>query len=746
MTRRVALIAAAALCLCGADLFGPRTAAAQGQRAVQLGPGPEIPRTLRAAAGVDLIGTWVSVVTEDWRWRMMVPPRGDYAAVPLSADGRQVADNWDPRADEAANLQCKVYGAASVMRMPGRVRISWADDNALRIDADAGAQTRMLRFGGAPAAIAPTWQGTSSAIWQLPVSSAPGAGGGNAVNAVAPTGGGVVAANARPTAGMLKAVTTNMKAGYLRRNGVPYSDSAVLTEYFVRVTAPNGDDWLVVTSIVEDPVYLNEPFVTSSHFKKEPDDSKFAPSPCERGPTGQQATAPASPVAAGLQASDAAGDNLPFEVIGIDIDGYWNDLFHEDLWDRRSGLLIGDFTGVPLNDAGKFASASWDPGWFAIPEEQCRPHTGIYGMRGPTALQITQVVDPATYREQRYDVFLGLTGERAIWVDGRPRPPEYSTHTYAGFSVGAWEGNMLKFTTTHSKAGYLQRNGVPHSDRAVGTEWFVRQGDYLMLIALVDDPGYLEEGLMRTTNWVLDKSPNRVRFQGQVDCGPFQVVDERVGQPKHFVPHYLPGNYEQHKEFQTMYGIPQEAAFGGSETLYPEYQSKLAELQAAFLKRTTAARPAAGGKAVARTDFVGEWRLNRGKSNFEVSWRRAGLDGRDGSAPERRSMQIAPAADGAMSFMVDTQIVANDTGVFRVEYLAKPDGQDNVTKGGAIETFAIKRVDATTLERVGKIKGAVVETSTWKLSPDGKALTITTKGKIEGQDYSNTQLFERVDE
>ena len=743
MISRIGLVAATALCLCAADLYGPRIASAQGQRAVQLGPGPEIPRTLRAAAAIDLTGTWVSVVTEDWRWRMMTPPRGDYAAVPLSGEGRQVADNWDPRADETENLLCKVYGAASVMRMPGRVRIAWADDNALRIDTDAGAQTRMLRFGRpstSPGTGPRTWQGTSTAIWQLPLSSAPGGAGDNAV---AQTGGGVARANARPTSGMLKAVTTNMRAGYLRRNGVPYSENAMLTEYFVRATAPSGDEWLVVTSIVEDPVYLNEPFVTSSHFKKERDDSKFASSPCERGAPSQQAAAAA---AGGVQASAAAPGTLPFEVISIDIDGYWNDLFHEDLWDRRSGLLVGDFTGVPLNDAGTFASASWDPGWFAIPEEQCRPHTGIYGMRGPTSLQITQIVDPATYREQRYDIFLGLTGERAIWVDGRPQPPEYAPHTYAGSSAGAWDGNMLKFTTTHVKAGYLQRNGVPHSDQVVATEWFVRQGDYLMLIALVDDPGYLAEGLMRTTNWALDKSPNRVRFPGQVDCGPFQVVDERVGQPKHYVPHYLPGNYEQHKEFQTMYGIPQEAAFGGKETLYPEYMAKLAEMQAALLKRTTAARPAGGGKAVARTDFAGDWRLNRGKSVFDVSWRRAGLDGRDGSAPERRVMHITPAAGGALNYSIDTQIVANDTGFFRVEYVARPDGQDNAAKGGAIETFAVTRVDATTVERAGKIKGAVVETSTWKLSPDGKTITITTKGKIEGQDYSNTQLFERLDE
>ena len=436
--------------------------------------------------------------------------------------------------------------------------------------------------------------------------------------------------------------------------------------------------------------------------------------------------------------------DVPFVTVGTDIDGYWTDLFHEDLWDRRSGLLVGDFTGLPLNDAGKLAAASWDPGWFAIPEEQCRPHTGIYGLRGPTGLQIAKVVDPMTYQVQRFDILLGLS-ERTIWMDGRPHPPEYAPHTFAGFSTGVWEGNALKVTTTHVKAGYLQRNGPPHSDQAITTEWFIRQGDTLMLVALIDDPGYLAEPLMRTTNWALDKVEARGGGRGQVDCGPFQVVDERVGQPKHFVPHYLPGQYETHKEFQTMFGIPQEAAFGGKETLYPEYMPKLAELQAALLRRTTAARPPAARTAtVGRTDFLGEWQLNRSQSNFEVSWRREGLDGRDGSAPERRLMRISSVEGGAVSFVIDTQIVANDTGTFRVEYVAKPDGSDAPVKGGAIDTFAVKRVDPLTIERTGKIKGAVVETGTWKLSPDGKTLTVTTKGQIGDQAYSNLQQFERA--
>lgn len=440
----------------------------------------------------------------------------------------------------------------------------------------------------------------------------------------------------------------------------------------------------------------------------------------------------------------SAQQALPYVTVGVDIEGYWTDLFHEDLWDRRSGLLVGDFTGLPLNEAGIFASASWDPGWFAIPEEQCRPHTGIYGLRGPTGLEIAKVVDPLTYQVQRYDILLGIS-ERTIWMDGRPHPPEHAPHTFAGFSTGQWEGNALKVTTTHVKAGYLQRNGTPHSDQTITTEWFLRQGDTLMNIVIIDDPGYLSEPLIRTTNWALEKVAARAGARGQADCNPFEVADERIGQVKHFVPHYLPGQYETHKEFQVMYDIPQEAAFGGKNTLYPEYRSRLAELKAAALKRTTSARPA-GRPAAVRTDFLGQWSLNRGKSNFEVSWRRAGLDGRDGSAPERRVVHITPSENGAVSYMIDTQIVANDTGVFRVEYTVKPDGSDSPVSGGAVDTFSVKRVDPLTIERTGKIKGAVVETGTWKLSPDGKVLTITTKGKVGGQDYSSMQVFDRLED
>jgi hypothetical protein len=266
-----------------------------------------------------------------------------------------------------------------------------------------------------------------------------------------------------------------------------------------------------------------------------------------------------------------------------------------------------------------------------------------------------------------------------------------------------------------------------------------------MLIAIIDDPAYLAEPLMRTTNWRLDQTVQRGGGRGQIDCGPFQVTDERGGQQKHFVPHYLPGHYDAHKDFQKEFGIPQEAAFGGAETLYPEYMAKFAQMQQQFL-RPAVTRTTANRVPLARRGFVGEWRLNRAKSNFEVSWRREGLDGRDGSAPERRVLRVAAPGDGLYQFIVDTQIVANDTGFHRVEYGVRFDEKDYASKGGAIETFALKRVNEQTFERTGKIKGQVVETGTWTLSEDGRTLTVTQNGTIEGGTYKNTQIFERVDE
>jgi hypothetical protein len=255
---KAALIAVGLAVSVGAGAQGPPT-----------GRGAAPPRTPREAAPVDFTGYWVSVVTEDWRWRMVTPAKGDFAGVPLTPAARKIGLAWDPAKDEAAGEQCKAYGAAAIMRVPGRLHITWQDDYTLRIDTDAGTQTRLLRFRGTPEA-RPSWQGNSVAQWEG-IQRGPGA------PDFLPIG-----LNPREgTRGRsLEVVTTNLRPGYLRKNGVPYSARTTVREYFDLSTERNGDIWFVVTTIVEDPEHLTEPFVTSTNFKKQADGAGWSPKAC----------------------------------------------------------------------------------------------------------------------------------------------------------------------------------------------------------------------------------------------------------------------------------------------------------------------------------------------------------------------------------------------------------------------------------------------------------------------------------
>ncbi len=272
----------------GAGAPAPAPAApAPGQGAAGRGRGQAPPQTAQAAAPIDLTGWWVSIVTEDWRWRMVTPAKLDYASVPISNEGRRVADTWDPAKDEREGNACRAYGAAAIMRVPGRVHMTWQDESTLKIETDAGTQTRVLHFGDAqPPAGEQGWQGYSAASWEIAGGGARGGGGGGGAPGGAGGGGGGGrggaggGAPAGPRFGSLKVVTTHMKPGYLRKNGVPYSENATVTEYFDRHTEANADEWFTVTTIVDDSKYLAQPFITSSGFKKERDGAKWRPTPC----------------------------------------------------------------------------------------------------------------------------------------------------------------------------------------------------------------------------------------------------------------------------------------------------------------------------------------------------------------------------------------------------------------------------------------------------------------------------------
>jgi len=206
------------------------------------------PQTPRQAAPIDLTGYWVSPIIEDWKFRMVTPNKGVFGGIPLNNEGRKVGMSWDPAADEKAGEQCRAYGAGGIMRLPSRLHITWQDDAALKVEIDTGTQTRVLAFNAAPPAEA-SWQGQSRAQWNVPANT-------------------------------LKVVTTNLKPGYVRKNGAPYSNKAVVTEYWELHALPNKDQWMTVTTKVDDPVYLTRPYLTSSDFKKLPNATGWNPTPC----------------------------------------------------------------------------------------------------------------------------------------------------------------------------------------------------------------------------------------------------------------------------------------------------------------------------------------------------------------------------------------------------------------------------------------------------------------------------------
>jgi hypothetical protein len=255
----------AILAVASVVLFGPGHLRAQGGRA----GAPQPPRTAKAIAPIDVSGYWISLIVDEWRFRV-TPVKGDILYLPLNAEARKVAEAWDPAKDQAEGNQCRAYGAVGVMQRPGRLHVAWDDENTLKIDADAGTQTRTLHFGTAQApAGEPSWQGYSIAQWQGAAGAvlANGAGGGR--GPAAP-----------PKTGTLKVTTTNMRPGYIRKNGVPYSNKAVLTEYMNRIAGKDGEPYLVVTAMVDDPVYLNGPFIRTYTFKSAPDNTGWDPTPC----------------------------------------------------------------------------------------------------------------------------------------------------------------------------------------------------------------------------------------------------------------------------------------------------------------------------------------------------------------------------------------------------------------------------------------------------------------------------------
>jgi len=249
-------------------------------------------------------------------------------------------------------------------------------------------------------------------------------------------------------------------------------------------------------------------------------------------------------------------------IAQIDLSGEWNPLFHEDQPERIPGPEIGDYLGLPITDAARLRAEAWDAEILTLPEHQCKPHPADYGPRGPFNLRIWKEVDTPTQQIIAWHTHGSWQApERTIYMDGRPHPPEYAAHTWQGFSTGKWDGDILTVTTTHLKIGWIRRNGIPRSDRATLTEHWIRHDDRLTLVSIVNDPVYLTEPFIRSTDFLLD--PHQ-----QIDPYPCETVTE-VPRPKGEVPNFLPGTNPFLQEFATKHAIPEKSAKGGAVTMYP---------------------------------------------------------------------------------------------------------------------------------------------------------------------------------
>jgi cyclase len=254
----------------------------------------------------------------------------------------------------------------------------------------------------------------------------------------------------------------------------------------------------------------------------------------------------------------------------IDLSGVWVPRYHEDQHDRIPGPDLGDYLGLPINDAARLSALSWDASRLTLPEQQCRVHASPYIYHGPMAFRSWEERDPQTQQLVAIRQYTGTYEQsRTIWMDGRPHPSDFALHTWMGFSTGKWEGGTLTVYTTHIKQDWLRRNGVPESDRTSMTEHFIRHGNLMTHVTIIDDPVNLTEPLIRTEDFMLDLS-----YQGSW-LYPCEPVVEVANRRRHDVPQHLPGANPFVKEFQQRYGIPEIAAMGGPETIYPEFRAKL---------------------------------------------------------------------------------------------------------------------------------------------------------------------------
>jgi hypothetical protein len=269
-------------------------------------------------------------------------------------------------------------------------------------------------------------------------------------------------------------------------------------------------------------------------------------------------------------------------IAQVSLAGDWTTLFHEDQPERVPGPELGDYLGLPISVAARMYADAWKPSRITEPEQQCRAHAAPYIHRGPDQFRLWEEKDPTSQDVVAIKIFVNTFAQtQTIYMDGRPHPSELAPHTWQGFKTGKWEGNQLSVYTTHIKQGWVRRNGLPQSSKATLMERYIRHGNQLTIVNVLQDPVYLTEPLIKSENFVLNMNVQPAVYQNWLSCQPDEEI---AGRPSGYVPHYLPGTNTDVQEFAAKYKLPFEATRGGADTMYPDYQQKLATTRTAAAK------------------------------------------------------------------------------------------------------------------------------------------------------------------
>jgi len=250
-----------------------------------------------------------------------------------------------------------------------------------------------------------------------------------------------------------------------------------------------------------------------------------------------------------------------------DLTGYYRPIMHEDQPERGPGPDAGEYMGLPINDAMRSRANTWNASLLTLPERQCIPHPSTYGFRGVGNLHISDVRDNGTQERIKFETHIVWEAQhREIWMDGRQAPPPNALHTWQGYSVGRWDGDVLEVKTTNLKPGWIRRNGLALSDKAVLTERFIKHGDFINHVMIVEDPVYLTEPMVKTNLFMAMSPPN----MGAYPCRPAVEVPRPMG----VVPHNPIHTEEGSQEFAKRYNLPIEGVRGGAETALPEFMDR----------------------------------------------------------------------------------------------------------------------------------------------------------------------------